>query len=282
MRINADQITAYCRDHREIREIIHEALLLDRVSSTNKVALKMASDGFPEGVAILAERQTKGRGRFDREWFSPDEKNIYMSLLLRPSIQIRDYPLFSPATAVGLMDGIQAFTGCDVRIKWPNDLMISDKKVGGILLETGSSGAHSPPLVIGIGMNVNLDNDEFPVSLRETATSLKIESGAALDRTGLVMSLIEGVCAQIHRLEKNQGAEVIQSVRKRCTTLGQKIRVSTPNKVFEGSAKDIDEDGALLVQLGDRSFRRILIGDITHLRALNHKGPVPSSGALGK
>ncbi len=266
MSIDVDKITNFCRAHSAVRDIIHEVLLFDQVKSTNKIALEMASDGMPEGLAILAESQTGGKGRLDREWYSPSGKNIYLSFLLRPSLQMRAYPLFSPAAALGLVNGIQAFTGLDVGIKWPNDLMILDKKVGGILLETGSSGGQSTPLVIGMGINVNLDEGDFPKALQDTSTSLKIASGNALDRTGLIMALIQGVTAQIHQLEDDESVAVFDAVREKCMTLGKKVRVSTTRQVFEGRAMSIEDDGALVIRLGDQSERRILIGDITHLR----------------
>ncbi|MFQ5588817.1 MAG: biotin--[acetyl-CoA-carboxylase] ligase [Nitrospiria bacterium] len=266
MSINVDQITAYCRAQAEVRDIIHEALLFDEITSTNKIALEMASDGMPEGLVILAESQTRGKGRLDRDWYSPPGKNIYASFFLRPALQVREYPLFSPAAALGLVNGIEAFTGLACQIKWPNDLMISDKKVGGILLETGASGAQSAALVIGAGINVNINQHDFPETLQDSATSLKIAAGAHIDRTGLIIALIEGLSTQIHSLQKGGANAMFRAVREKCATLGQKVRVTTPRQVFEGRAESIDDDGALLIRLGDQSRRRILIGDISHLR----------------
>ncbi len=266
MNINADKITAFCRAHSEIREIVHEALLFDEVGSTNDIALEMASNGMPEGIAILAESQTGGKGRLDRSWFSPAGRNIYLSLLLRPAIQVREYPLFSPATAVGLVNGIREFTGLALGIKWPNDLVISDKKVGGILLVSSLSGDQTAPLVVGVGLNVNLEPSAFPEELRETATSLKAVLGREIDRTGLITALIEGVVAEIHHLQNGEVLTVMDAVRSHCVTLGKKVRVSTNRQVFEGWAETIEADGGLSIRLGDQSRRKILIGDITHLR----------------
>ena len=266
MDVNPDKITAFCRAHSDIREVVHEAILFDEVVSTNDIALEMAAAGMPEGLAILAESQTGGKGRLGRSWFSPPGRNIYLSLLLRPALQMREYPLFSPAAAVGIINGIHVCTGLKVDVKWPNDLMVEGKKVGGILLVSGVSGGQSKALVVGVGLNVNLDLADFPEDLREGATSLKMVLGQPIDRTSLVMDVLKGMVAQIHLLQAGASDQVMAAVRERCLTLGKKIRVTTPSQVFEGRAEAIEKDGALTIRLGDRSSRSILIGDITHLR----------------
>lgn len=266
MDINADKITAYCRAHSEIRDVVHEVLLFDEIVSTNDIALEMAANGMPEGLAILAESQTDGKGRQGRSWFSPAGKNIYLSLLLRPGVPVREYPLFSPVAALGVIKGIKACTGLEVGMKWPNDLMLSNKKVGGILLVSGGSGGQSPPLVIGLGLNVNLNLSDFPEDLQETATALKIPLEAAIDRNTLIMDLMDAMSREIHRLQRGEIQAVMDDVRLHCVTLGKKVRVSTTRQVFEGYAETITNDGALQIRLGDNSIRSILMGDITHLR----------------
>ncbi len=266
MDINPDKITAYFRAHSNIRDIVHEVLLFDEVSSTNDIALEMAGNGMPEGLAILAESQTAGKGRQGRDWFSPSGKNIYMSLLLRPSVQMREYPLFSPIAALGVIKGIKTFTGLDVGIKWPNDLMLANKKVGGLLLVSGGAGGYAQPLVIGLGLNVNLNQDEFPKDLQGIATALKIPLKASIDRSTLIMKLIDAISAEIHRLENGEIQDIMHEVRTHCITLGKRVRVSTARQVFEGQAEGLSDDGALQIRLGDHSMRSILMGDITHLR----------------
>ncbi len=266
MSINPDKITAYCRAHSEIRDIVHEVLLFDGVVSTNDIALEMAADGMPGGLAILAESQSGGKGRLGRSWFSPPGKNIHLSLLLRPALQAREYPLFSPAAALGMLKGIREATGLEAGIKWPNDLVLSGKKVGGVLLVSGASGGQTPPLVIGLGLNVNPDHTDFPEELREIATSLKIASNTNMDRNVLIMDLLKAVSAEIHRLQGGEIKAVMDEVRLHCVTLGKKVRVATERRVFEGRAENIADDGALQIKLGDHSTRSVLMGDITHLR----------------
>lgn len=269
--IDNNQISKFCRSHSRLREVVQEVLLFDQVHSTNRVALKMGADGHPGGLALLAEKQTGGKGREARPWFSPAERNIHLSLLLRPSLPMRDYPIFSPAAAGGVVKGIEKMTGLEVGIKWPNDIMtppgkLGSRKLGGILLESKTTGDQTVPLVIGIGLNVNLNREDFPTELQSSATSLKIETGKVLDRTALLCTILEEIAEQVLNLQEGNSEAVLKAVRFKCFTLGKAVRVTTAKQVFEGRAETIDEDGALMVRMGDGLIRRIFIGEITHLR----------------
>ena len=265
MSLDIEKILGHVKHHAEIREMIREVLFFDKVSSTNRIALEMASDGLPGGIAILAETQTRGKGRLGRSWFSPPACNIIFSILLRPCLPLREYPLFSPATAIGVIDGLDSATSVKAGIKWPNDIVVGEKKLGGILLETGAGGDQAA-LVIGLGVNVNLDQSNFPDELQSSATSLKEILGQELDRTALVIALFEGISRRVSELQTGSKTAVLQAVSTRCLTLGKKISVKTAQKTFEGWAEGIEEDGALRIRMGDQSRRRILIGEITHLR----------------
>lgn len=264
--IDTDKIGAFCRRHIRVREVLQEVLLFDQVNSTNRVALKMGADGHPGGLVLLAEEQTGGLGRQNRPWFSPAGKNVYLSLLLRPCLPMRDYPIFSPAAALGVVKGIIKMTGLDIGIKWPNDVIVNGRKLGGILLESKTTGDQTVPLVIGIGLNVNLDPEDFPSELQETATSLKIETGKTIDRTALLCIMLEEIAEHVLALQEGKNEAVMDAVRDNCFTLGKSIRVTTARQVFEGRAESIDEDGALMIRMGDQLLRRIVIGEITHLR----------------
>lgn len=264
MALDLEKIEKHCRSHTNVREWVREVLLFDQVNSTNRVALEMASQGFPGGLAILAEAQEKGKGRLGREWFSPEGMNLYFSLLLRPYQPVRDFPLFSLATSVALVEAIQRITGLAVQIKWPNDIVLGDKKLAGILLESEVRGEQSPPLVIGIGVNVNIGLADFPPELQKTATSLQIGLGRPVDRTDLLIEIFNRLAEQYRVVEEK--TLLIQSVRQHCQTLGKRVRVETARQEFEGWAEDLQEDGALLIRMGDGKQRRILVGDVTHLR----------------
>lgn len=263
---DVEKIKKDCRRHPRVREVVHEILLFDRVGSTNQIALEMASNGLPGGIAVLAESQENGKGRLGRKWFSPEGVNLYLSLFLRPHQPPREFPLFSLASSVALVDGIQRVTGLPAAIKWPNDVLINDKKVAGILLESETGGGQTPPLVIGIGVNVNLDLAALPPELQPTAGSLKAALGREVDRTILTIAILEALSEQILLLQEGKTDLLIQAMNSKCRTLGKKVRVDTPRQAFEGRAEEIEEDGALMIRMGDGKTRRILIGDITHLR----------------
>ncbi len=263
MPLDLERIEKHCRSHTKVREWVREILLFDRVDSTNRIALEMASQGLPEGIVILA--QEKGKGRLGREWFSPEGKNLYFSLLLRPYQPVRDFPLFSLATSVALVEAIQRVTGLAVQIKWPNDLVLGEKKLAGILLESEVRGEQAPPLVVGIGVNVNIQLEEFPPELQKTATSLQSALGQTIDRADLLIEIFNALAEQ-YSLLADQKELLIQKVRQLCQTLGKRVRIETARQEFEGWAEDLQEDGALLIRMGDGKQRRILVGDVTHLR----------------
>lgn len=265
MGLDLAKIEKHCRSHTDVREWIREVLLFDRVDSTNRVALELASQGLPGGVAVLAEAQEKGKGRLGRSWFSPAGVNLYFSLLLRPYQPAREFPLFSLATAVALVDAIGKATGLTPQIKWPNDIVLDEKKIAGILLESESGGEQAPPLVVGVGVNVNLDPADFPADLQKGAASLKAALGRPVDRSDLLIEIFSALVQQYALLETRKDL-LFQSVRERCRTLGKRVRVETARQQFEGWAEGVEEDGALVIRMGDGSRRRILVGDVTHLR----------------
>ncbi len=264
MALDLERIEKHCRSHTKVREWVREIMLFDRVDSTNRIALEMASQGLPGGIVILAEAQEKGKGRLGREWFSPEGMNLYFSLLLRPYQPARDFPLYSLATSVALIEAIQRTTGLAVQIKWPNDVVLEDKKLAGILLESEVRGDQSPSLVVGVGVNVNIGLTDFPPELQKSATSLRIALGRPVDRADLLIELFNQLVEQ-YRLVDDK-ALLIQAVRQHCQTLGRRVRVQTARQEFEGWAEDLQEDGALLIRMGDGNQRRILVGDVTHLR----------------
>lgn len=264
MALDLERIEKHCRSHTKVREWVREMMMFDRVDSTNRIALEMASQGLPGGIVILAEAQEKGKGRLGREWFSPEGMNLYFSLLLRPYQPARDFPLYSLATSVALIEAIQRTTGLAVQIKWPNDVVLEDKKLAGILLESEVRGDQSPSLVVGVGVNVNIGLNDFPPELQKSATSLRMALGRPVDRADLLIELFNQLVEQ-YRLVDDK-ALLIQAVRQHCQTLGRRVRVQTARQEFEGWAEDLQEDGALLIRMGDGNQRRILVGDVTHLR----------------
>ena len=172
-------------EERELRGAIRSVLpwgdivLLAVTDSTNRVAMEMAENGAPHGTVVVADAQTAGRGRMGRRWESPAGKNLYVSLLLRPSVPTVDAPRLALVAGVALADAVEA-VGVPASLKWPNDLYCGGRKAAGILAEMASDPDGVRHVVIGVGLNVNMEEDDFPPDLRGTATSLRICAGRAI------------------------------------------------------------------------------------------------------
>ncbi len=267
--LDLQKIEEKVKAHPRLRGWISELLLFDRVGSTNQVAKEMGSAGIPSGVLILAEMQDAGQGRLGRTWISPKGVNLYLSLLIQPHQPIREFPLFSLAAAVALAHAIRSNTGLPAVVKWPNDILLEEKKVAGILLETATaSGGGSPYLVIGMGVNVNWR--DIPAELPQ-ATSLNIAAGHLIDRNQLVFDILIALWEQCHLLETEGAEALITALSEVCVTLGKLVRVETQKQVFEGVAEAIVNDGGLLLSMPNGVSRKILLGDITHLTAISPK-----------
>src|SRR5882724_10196720 len=159
-------------------------------TSTNDVIEKLARDGVKEGAVVFAEAQTKGRGRLGRKWISPAKKGLWFSILLRPDLRPQEATQLTVASATALRRAIEAGTGLKVKIKWPNDILIHGKKAAGILTELSAELDCVKHMILGIGVDVNLNAAEFPQDLRKIATSLKIESGKTLSRADLAVRIL--------------------------------------------------------------------------------------------
>jgi BirA family biotin operon repressor/biotin-[acetyl-CoA-carboxylase] ligase len=246
--------------------------LFTSLESTNQTALKMgefsaaSSNAIPNGTLILADTQTEGRGRLGRRWISPPGVNLYASLILRPVIPMRDTPVVTCLAAVSVVEAVRAYTHLEAVIKWPNDVLIREKKVAGILTELGTRQNQSHHVVIGIGINVNSDRETFPDEIRPTATSLKAELGRAINRNKLVAELCNKF-EEVYIKLLNEGTDpLLEKFRSFTTTLGRRIRVITPGKTVEGWAEDVDPHGALILRTKEQTHELIHSGDVIHLR----------------
>src|SRR5271170_6533657 len=164
--------------------------VFEQTTSTNDVIEKLARDGVKEGVVVFAESQTKGRGRLGRKWISPERKGLWFSILLRPDLRPQETTQLTVASATALRRAIQSETGLKPEIKWPNDILIHGKKVAGILTELNAELDKVRYVILGIGVDVNLDTGEFPAELKKIATSLKIESGEIISRAELATAIL--------------------------------------------------------------------------------------------
>jgi BirA family biotin operon repressor/biotin-[acetyl-CoA-carboxylase] ligase len=207
----------------------------------------------------------EGRGSLGRSWSSPKGKGLWFSLILRPPISPLDTPKLTLVAAVALAKAVKRFAGIDLKIKWPNDLLYGKRKVAGILTELAAEFGQVDYVIVGIGINVNLTDSDYPEELKETAGSLKMITGKTYNRAELLrVILLELERAYFTYL--NEGFAPIRS--DWCTlagTLQTRVRITDRNGSFEGIAEKLDEEGRLLVRLPDNTIRAVLAGEVNLL-----------------
>ncbi|HWJ80457.1 MAG TPA: biotin--[acetyl-CoA-carboxylase] ligase [Niallia sp.] len=234
----------------------------ESVQSTQTIAQKLALDGAQEGTLVIAEEQLGGRGRFERNWYSPKYKGIWMSLILRPNISMIKAPQLTLLTAVAVVQGIQEVTGVQTDIKWPNDLLINGKKVTGILTELQADSDRIHSLIIGIGININQQLEDYPRELQDIATSLYIETKTSWDRSTIIQAIMEQL-EKLYLLYLDKGFYPIKLLwESYAISIGKKVIAKTPNKSVKGTAKGITEEGVLLLEDETGTIHSIYSADI--------------------
>ena len=238
-------------------------LCLTEVDSTNELAKSMARQGAEEGLVLLAERQTAGKGRLGRSFASPAGQGIWMSLLLRPTCSPDRLPPVTALTAAACRLAIREVCGTEVGIKWPNDLVLRERKLCGILTELESSG-EGLALVIGIGLNVCQRPEDFPPELRETAVSLEMALGQPVDRAALAAAMLRQLDAMYQSLLAGDLDAWRESYRAGCVNLGREVRILWPDGRQEAAhALDVDGDFGLLVRRQDGSVTPLRSGEVS-------------------
>jgi BirA family biotin operon repressor/biotin-[acetyl-CoA-carboxylase] ligase len=227
-----------------VKPVLH----LPETTSTNDAAKKWAREGAPDGAVVIADHQTSGRGRLGRTWHSPPGVNLYLSRIYRG-----DYDLLPLQGALAAREAVQAHLPADLQasIKWPNDILVDDYKVAGILCELSDEAA-----VIGIGINVNMT--EFPEDLRRPASSLRMLAGAGQDRDAVLKTVID-------RLDhwRNNPGKVIDTFTSHCVTLGREVTVTLPGKEpLIGTALRLNDRGALILKDQSGVEHTIEAGDV--------------------
>jgi BirA family biotin operon repressor/biotin-[acetyl-CoA-carboxylase] ligase len=237
--------------------------VFEETTSTNDVIEKLARDGVKEGVVVFAESQTRGRGRLGRKWTSPAKRGLWFSILLRPDLRPQDATRLTVASATALRRAIAAQTGLKPEIKWPNDILIHGKKVAGILTELSGELDHVKYVVLGIGIDVNLSQGDFPADLRKVATSLKAELGKPVSRPELAVAILLELDHDYARIAAGQFAVVADEWEEHGTTIGHEVIIRTGDRRIRGRAESLDEDGALLLRTEHGHLERIIGGDVT-------------------
>lgn len=241
------------------RNFVH----LDTIDSTNNEAKKLAIDGSPEGTLVISEEQTMGRGRLGRNWVSPKHKGIWMSLILRPEINpIQVSKITQVAAAAVCMALIDM--GIETLIKWPNDIVLNDKKVCGILTEMSGELNRVNYVIVGIGINANIDKDEFPEDLKPIASSLKIEIGNYIKRKELVRRILNNFEELYEELINEETIKKsIEICKDNSALIGKEIKIIEKGKETRARALSLNEDGKLIVQYKDGKVDELISGEIS-------------------
>lgn len=238
--------------------------ICESIDSTNSRAKELALLGYPEGTLVIAEEQLEGRGRLGRSWVSPAGKGIWMSLLLRPEIPPSAAPIITTLAALAVKRALEETSGLEVSIKWPNDIIIQNKKVCGILTEIHADIDIIHYVIVGIGINVNIEEKDFPEELLSSATSILIALGRKLDRIQLIQSIMKHMeDIYIDYIKTSDIGPILDECRKCSATLGRTVKVIGRGMEFSGKAVDLDEDGALLVLKDDGKLEKVLSGDVS-------------------
>jgi len=245
------------------RVIGRDIRVFEQTTSTNDVIEKLARDGVKEGVVVFAESQTRGRGRLGRKWLSPARKGLWFSVLLRPESNPQETTRLTVASATALRRAIQSETGVKPEIKWPNDILIGGKKVAGILTEMSAELDRVKHVILGIGIDVNQELDEFPPELRKFATSLRIESGAAVLRADLATAILRELDEDYRRLSTGKFGDVADEWERYCMTIGKNVIVQIGDRKLRGRAESLAADGSLLLRTEHGRLETIFGGDVT-------------------
>ncbi len=242
-----------------------EVISFIQTSSTNDVAMELAAKGAKEGTIIVAENQTRGRGRREKKWLCPMGTSILASIILHPQIEIKKAGILTLLSAVSVARAIHNLTNLQAFIKWPNDVVINNKKVCGILAETRLDKDKINFIVIGMGINVNIHKSQMPKEIEEIATSLSIELGNDISRVYLLQEVLRQLEERYIRLKNGEFEKLIDEWRTLSNTLGSSVEVSMQDRIFRGHVLDIDEDGVLVLELSNGSIQRIYNDDLVRL-----------------
>jgi len=234
------------------------------LESTNIIAKVKASpraEGINEGTIIIAERQSAGKGRLGRRWFSP-LGGIWLSIILYPQLSPSYIPRITLMTAVAIVKAIERCAQIKAQIKWPNDILINEKKVCGILTEMSAELDMINWVVVGIGINVNVDHREFPEDIQEKIISLQEFLGKEISRVRLAQILLEEFEKYYERLKRREFSSILKEWKLYSHTLGRKIKINMGEKVVSGEAINVNEEGALILKKEDGELLEIISGTI--------------------
>jgi BirA family transcriptional regulator, biotin operon repressor / biotin---[acetyl-CoA-carboxylase] ligase len=234
----------------------------DEVGSTQRVAAELAEEGAAQGTVVIAERQSAGRGRMGRSWHSPAGVNLYMTIILRPTMPLGQVPRLSLVAGVAAAEALETVAPGIVALKWPNDVWLRGRKAAGIIAEAVTDPSQGLTCVLlGIGINVNLALKDVPAELRDKATSVRIATGRACDRIELASALFNRLHSRYMEIEETGFATVRPAWERYSALTGRRVTVVDGDARIAGVVRGIDDDGALLIDT-DTGPARILAGEV--------------------
>jgi BirA family biotin operon repressor/biotin-[acetyl-CoA-carboxylase] ligase len=237
-----------------------------RIASTNDHALALARAGCPDGTVVVADAQWGGRGRMGRRWHSPPGSGLWVSVVLRPRLSASGTQALTFLGAVAAAHAVRALHRLRVSLKWPNDIYLADRKMGGVLTEVSAEADLIQYAVIGVGLNVNVAAKAFPEELREIATSVSAQVGDEVARLPLLRRLLEEIDARYASLQRHGAGPLVDEARTLTPMIGRIIRVQHLSQAREGTVVGLDTDGALLLRSAAGTVERLLAGDVSILR----------------
>jgi BirA family transcriptional regulator, biotin operon repressor / biotin---[acetyl-CoA-carboxylase] ligase len=243
-------------------------LRYELLPSTNTELARLASEGAAEGVSIVAEEQTAGRGRLQRSWSSPKGAGLYFSILLRPKIPKDRWPLITFMAALAVGDALNEASGVHTDIKWPNDLLSGERKICGILAEAIETPA-GRAVVLGIG--INLTQNAFPSDLANVATSVSEATGREPDRKSILAALAGALARWYSLLNEPEGSERIVAAwsSRSSYATGRLVQVSNGDEVWQGTTRGVERDGALRLDTNNGEIKLVRAGDVYSVRSSN-------------
>ena len=251
----------------ETKTLGQQAYYLDSIDSTQNQALKMVNDSKNDGAIIIAEKQTGGRGRSGRKWISP-KGGIWFSIILHPKFDITNITLFPIASSLALAYAIEKTCKISAELKWPNDLTIKGKKLAGMLVDASFESNKIENLVLGVGINFNVDVKKMEKILKKTSNYYGIASLNEQKNKIKPIKLIQTFLVELEKiyglLNTSQTKKIISEWTKRSSTIGKKVEINTVNGKIKGEAVKIDEDGGLLIR-NKGKINKVIAGDIIHL-----------------
>jgi BirA family biotin operon repressor/biotin-[acetyl-CoA-carboxylase] ligase len=252
------------RTLRKEKLIGREVLFFSEIDSTNREAHDRAEKGAREGTVVIADSQSRGKGRRGRSWESPSGSNLYLSIILRPLIPPPAAPQITLLAGIAAARALSGVSGLECRIKWPNDILLRGRKLAGILAEMEGKDSKVRFVILGVGVNVNWRREDFPDDLRQTATSLRAETGKEISRAAVAAGLLHELEEEyVSFLREGFSARIREEWSRLSWVLGKPVTLSLPEATISGRALGLDPEGALLVLDGEGKTHRFIAGEVS-------------------